>query len=55
MIPIQDMNIILVISNIEIICFFAIQTCIVTPHSNHLIEMVLMRGHKIFFIEKLEK
>ena len=30
-------------------CKFCIKTSIVTPHLNHLEEMVQMRGHNIWF------
>ena len=33
-------------------CNFSSKQYVVTPHLNHLVEMVQMRGHNIFFMPK---
>ena len=35
--------------------YFSLKPCVVTPHLNHLVETVQMRGHNICFYAKLTK
>ena len=35
--------------------YFSLKPYVVTPHLNHLIEMVQMRGHNIYFYAELTK
>ena len=35
--------------------YFCLKTYVVTPHLNHLVEMVQMRGHNIWFQLEIRK